>query len=459
MQKHKLHPKAIDIIINIYKNEKTVLTKENEFLDDIEITSGIKQGCNSSGTLFLLITYLIIDELNKMKIGFKTKQLKINNLFFADDGILIAETVQETAALIQKLKEIGHECGLEINNNKSSIYMTKNQENIKEISNIQVVKEFKYLGVTINQGKDIFKNHKIKKIRKSKQLSNMILSVIQRSTNKFLIGKTYWKNVVLPEILYSSEIITFTQDEIKQLQTAENQAYKMILSAPRYTANEILRSEIGSSTMETRDKTNKIIYLKHLIETENEMINRIIEHDLENSITPFSQKLNKFLNELNINLEYIRTNNNIKIKEKIKSIDTEKWRNEAKNKKTLEMYLRFKNEIKEEKDIYDNTEESRILFKARSNTLKLNWRNKYNKDNSTINTKCPLCTTYEETLEHFLTKCVKLKQIREKMKNINNENEMLRRLLCFEKTTWKIEEGKKILLEMWKERMKKEQIN
>ena len=75
MQKHKLHPKAIDIIINIYKNEKTVLTKENEFLDDIEITSGIKQGCNSSGTLFLLITYLIIDELNKMKIGFKTKQL------------------------------------------------------------------------------------------------------------------------------------------------------------------------------------------------------------------------------------------------------------------------------------------------------------------------------------------------------------------------------------------------
>ena len=63
---------------------------------------------------------------------------------------------------------------------------------------------------------------------------------------------------MLPEILYSSEIITFTQDEIKQLQTAENQAYKMILSAPRYTANEILRSEIGSSTMETRDKINKI---------------------------------------------------------------------------------------------------------------------------------------------------------------------------------------------------------
>ena len=74
------------------------------------------------------------------------------------------------------------------------------------------------------------------------------------------------------------------------------------------------------------------------------------------------KKLNKFPNELNINLEYIETNKNIKKKEKIKSTDAEKWKNEAKNKKPLETYLRLKSEIKEEKDIYDNTEESRILF-------------------------------------------------------------------------------------------------
>ena len=96
--------------------------------------------------------------------------------------------------------------------------------------------------------------------------------------------------MVLPEILYGADNITFTPTEINQLQKSENQAYRLILQAPKYTANEILRSEIGSSTMDTRDKITKITYLKHLIETENELLNNIMKHDIESSITPFAKK-------------------------------------------------------------------------------------------------------------------------------------------------------------------------
>ena len=85
----------------------------------MEITSGIKQGCNGSTVLFLLITYIIIEELNKLRMGFKIKKLKINNLLFADDGILLSETIEETEILISQLQEIGKQCGLEINEEKS----------------------------------------------------------------------------------------------------------------------------------------------------------------------------------------------------------------------------------------------------------------------------------------------------------------------------------------------------
>ena len=382
MTKHKIHPKAIDLIINVYNNEKTNLIKNDEIIDEIEITSGIKQDCNGSRVLSLLITYLIIDELNKLKIGLKTKQLKLNNLFFADDGILMAETREEAEIIINKLQQIGQKCGLQINKQKSCILMSNTQNIPQEICNIKTVNEFKYLGVMINSGKDIFKSHKEEKIRKSKQLANMMVSVTHRSTNRLLIGKTYWKCVVLPEILYGSDNIIFNSTEINQIQKSENQAYRLILQAPKYSANEILRSEIGSSTMDTRDKINKISYLKHLLETENELLSNIMKHDIERSITPFAKKINAYLNEININLNYIKTNKLNKIKEKIKTIDTASWKETVKNKTTLKTYLEFKNEIKEEKNIYDNTEASNILFKTRSNTLKLNWRNRYNKDKS-----------------------------------------------------------------------------
>ena len=235
-----------------------------------------------------------------------------NNLFFADDGVLIAETKEDAEILIDKLQKIGKKCGLEINKEKSCILITNDKNDTQEICNIKKVKEFKYLGVTINTGKDIFKTHKETKIRKSKQLANMIISIINRSTNKLLIGKTYWKNVVLPEILYGSDNITFNTTEINLLQNSENQAYRLILSSPKHSANEILRSEIGSSSMDTRDKITKIAYFKHLMEGNNEMLNKIVEHDIEKSITPFSQKIHKYMTELNIN--YIKTNKLDKIK-------------------------------------------------------------------------------------------------------------------------------------------------
>ena len=45
------------------------------------------------------------------------------------------------------------------------------------------------------------------------------------------------------------------------------------------------------------------------------------------------------------------------------------------------------------------------------------------------------------------------------MSLLDNGNKIMKRLLCFEKTACKIEEGKKLLLEMCPERLKKEKKN
>ena len=285
-------------------------------------------------------------------------------------------------------------------------------------------------------------------------MANMILSIIHRSTNKLLVGKTYWKNIIIPEILYGIDNIVYNKNELEQIQKSENQAYRLILTAPRYTPIEILRSEIGSSTVETRDIITKTTYLKHLLESDNEMIKEIIKHDIENSITPYSQIMHRYLQEMKMNLNYILNKNKNQLKNDIKKIDLEKWKENIKNKTSLNLYNNFKQEIKEEQNAYDNTEAARTMFRARSNTLKLKWRNKFTKEkkNDII---CPMCKIHEETLKHFLIECPELDITRRKMKDTNTEQEKIRRLLNFEKDKEQNEEGKKILQEMWNLRKKK----
>ena len=54
MMKYKIHPKLIDLIAEIYTNDKTKMFINNKEICEIEITNGIRQGCNGSTTIFLM---------------------------------------------------------------------------------------------------------------------------------------------------------------------------------------------------------------------------------------------------------------------------------------------------------------------------------------------------------------------------------------------------------------------
>ena len=111
---------------------------------------------------------------------------------------------------------------------------------------------------------------------------------------------------------------------------------------------------------------------------------------------------------------------------KIKEWDTARWRREAEEKSTLSIYRIHKTNIKEESWI-DNTEETTLMTRARTNTLSLNWRNRYQGKSEA----CPYNDCDKETLEHFILECKGYENIRRKF-NIpsSNENENKEELLA-----------------------------
>ena len=73
---------------------------------------------------------------------------------------------------------------------------------------------------------------------------------------------------------------------------------------------------------------------------------------------------------VNINLYNIEHIQNNEIKKRVQDIDNSLWKADLIEKSTLTLYRRYKMQIHDEQDIYDNTAASVTLFRARTNIKK-----------------------------------------------------------------------------------------
>ena len=422
MMKYKVHPTIINTIANIYKEDNTLITLTNERQTKIPVTSGIRQGCTGSTTLFKLITYAIMMKLEEGK-GFSNANIHINGLFFADDGLLLSHSIGEAQHSIRLLTEISRECGLEINKNKSKIIIYNLEDSPQQIENIEVCEEIKYLGLTLTNNRNIFTKQKKIMIEKAQKLANLTYSIIAKSCHKIIIGKAYWKNVCLPSILYGANVVNFTETDIQKLQTIENSVYRQILGAPKFAQTCTLRGEVGASTMKKRIMEGKILYLKSIIDTYTTKTqeNLTREEDTRNSLLketyrmancnqqPWIRNINKYLECSKLGLRDIEMLKKEEIKEKLRDWDTEEWKKQVQSKRSLELYKIYKPEIKSEDLLYDNTPASVTLYRARTNNLALNDRKRFSNEDTT----CIMCGVGEENLHHFLLYCPGYRNIRQ----------------------------------------------
>ena len=454
MMKYKIHPNLIDFIAKIYTNDKTCMYINSEYVCDINITNGIKQGCNGSTVLFLMITYIILEKLQASGSNFRCNICTIAAIFFADDGLLMAQSMEEARESITLLIEVARECGLELNKEKSNILIFNSNENIQSIEGIEVASEINYLGLNITNKKDCFKLQKEKIIKEAGKYSNIVPSIVQRSCNRAMIGTTYWKNVVLSKILYGLEVLDFNKSELAHMQREENKAFRFILKAPIYTPIVTLRGEIGASTFTSRDMKTKFNFIRHLLEEDNSLLKNILMDLLEIKKDKWAKTVYSYLECVNLTIPKLKTMKKEEIDKIVDAFDSQEWEKEIRGKSTLSIYKNFKQKIKNENVLYDNTFGSVLLFRARTNTLNLKWRQKFVKEN----TSCPMCGYSDENLEHFILDCTYLQNERNYSKILRRpyQEDVLKHFLLFDKPEiYDIENTKITLKKLWMKRENK----
>ena len=111
------------LLRNLYAGQEATIRTAHGKTDWFQIGKGVCQGCMLSPCLFYLYAEYIMRNagLEEAQAGIKIAGRNINDLRYADDTTLMAESEEELKSLLMKIKEESEQVGVKLNIQKTKI--------------------------------------------------------------------------------------------------------------------------------------------------------------------------------------------------------------------------------------------------------------------------------------------------------------------------------------------------
>ena len=139
----------IYLLRNLYAGQEATVRTGQGTTEWFQIGKGVWQGCILSPCLLNLYAEYITWNagLDEVQAGIKIAGRNINNLRYADDTTLMAESEEELESLLVKVKEESEKVGLKLNIQKTKI-MASNPITSWQIDGetVETVADFSFLG-------------------------------------------------------------------------------------------------------------------------------------------------------------------------------------------------------------------------------------------------------------------------------------------------------------------------
>ena len=114
------------LLRNLCAGQEATVRTGHGTTDWFQIGKGVRQGCILSPCLFNLYAEYIMRNagLEEAQAGIKIAWRNINNLRYADDTTLMAESEEELKSLLMKVKDESEKVGLKLNIQKTKIMVS-----------------------------------------------------------------------------------------------------------------------------------------------------------------------------------------------------------------------------------------------------------------------------------------------------------------------------------------------
>jgi len=233
-----------------------------------QIGKGVRQGCILSPCLFNLYAEYIMRNagLDEAQAGIKISGRNINNLRYADDTTLMAESEEELKSLLMKVKEDSEEVGLKLNIQKTEI-MASGPITSWQIDGetMKIVTDFIFLGSQITADGDC--SHEIKRhlLLGRKAMTNLD-SILKSRDITFPTKVCVVKAMVFPVVMYGCESWTIKEAECRRIDAFELWCWRRLLRVPwtaRRSNQSVLKEISPEYSLEELMLKLKLQYLGH----------------------------------------------------------------------------------------------------------------------------------------------------------------------------------------------------
>ena len=227
-------PKLLTCLLkNVYAAQEATVRTGHGTMNWFQIGKGVRQGCILSLCLFNLYAEYIMwnARLDEAQAGIKIVR-NINNLRYAEDTTLMAESEQELKGLLMKMKEKSEKVGLKLNIQKMKV-MASGPITSWQIDGetMETVTDFIFFGSKITAVGDC--SHEIKKcLLFGRKAMNNLDSILKSRAITLLTIICLVKSVVFPVVMYGCESWTIKKAEGQRIDAFELWCWRRLLRVP-----------------------------------------------------------------------------------------------------------------------------------------------------------------------------------------------------------------------------------
>ena len=228
--------RIIDLMTGLYSGTDSAVKCGGGISNPFPVNAGVRQGCVLAPSLFNTCMDWVLGKVSdRSHCGAFVGDSKVSDLVFADDAVILAESLEVLVMALEVLHEEAKPLGLEVSWAKTKVQAFGGllDDTVRSVhacgEDIEVLKSFTYLGSVVqNDGRS--DQEVIRRIGLAYGVMDSLNTSIWRC--RYLCRRTkirIFKSLVLPVLLYGCETWTLNSDLEKRLNVFGTKCLRRIM--------------------------------------------------------------------------------------------------------------------------------------------------------------------------------------------------------------------------------------
>ena len=244
----------IAILRELYSLCPSVVRVEGQFSQSVCTHVGLKQGCILSPLLFNAYVNDLAPAVEAAGGVQVAKDLKVSGMMYADDLGMTAPSRQEAQAQCNALKAWEDKWRLQVSIPKTKA-MQVNSDSLSKHpltynnETIDVVEDFKYLGVTLNRNGS-WEPHVRAAVHKAQGMTSAMMALLTNKNLPICMRMQYWLACVRPSLEYGAAVVT--PPDPQKLEAVQHRAATAVLGTIRSAPRVGAQGDLGLPSLRQR---------------------------------------------------------------------------------------------------------------------------------------------------------------------------------------------------------------